>query len=232
MSSNTELDFLSIVAHDLKTPISAVKGFIELIEQAGPLTERQQHFSERAMMGLLRMERMVSDLLDYTRLQSEGMRLDILPCDMHPLVTDAITLQGEAATNRHITIEVDAPDNLQPVMGDMHLLSRVIHNLLSNAIKYNQESGRVRIALIDEGDALRMEIHDTGAGIPAEDLPRIFDRFYRSQSTVNREGNGLGLAIVKAIVEKHGGQIWAESEIDKGTSFIVRLPYNYNPANG
>jgi signal transduction histidine kinase len=225
MSSNTELDFLSIVAHDLKTPISAVKGFIDLIEQAGPLTERQQHFSERAMMGLLRMERMVNDLLDYTRLQSEGMRLDILPCDMKPLVSDAITLQGEAAANRHITIEIDAPDDLQPVMGDIHLLSRVVNNLLSNAIKYNEEGGQVRIVLQDNGDLLRMEMQDTGTGIPQEDLPRIFDRFYRSQSTLNREGNGLGLAIVKTIVEKHGGQIWAESEMSKGTMFVVTLPY-------
>lgn len=222
--SNNEPDFLSIVVHDLKTPIGAVKSFLELVEKVGKLNKKQQHFIERASLGLLRMEHMVNDLLDYTRLQTDEVLLNKVECDLKIMVADAIALQSEAAAKRNVDVRLDASESLPSVSGDPNMLSRVVNNLLSNAIKYNRENGRVIVRLKPEDAMLRMEVEDTGDGIMAEDLPRIFERFFRVQATRQREGSGLGLAIVKMIVDKHAGQIWAESEVGVGTKLIVLLP--------
>lgn len=222
--SNNEPDFLSIVVHDLKTPIGAVKSFLELVEKMGKLNSKQQHFLERANLGLLRMEHMVNDLLDYTRLQTDEAPLKQLACDLKLMVLEAVALQSEAAAKRNVDVQIDAIEPLPSVSGDPSMLSRVVSNLLSNAIKYNRENGQVVVRLKPEAAMLRMEVEDTGDGITAEDLPRIFERFFRVQATRQREGSGLGLAIVKMIVDKHAGQIWAESEVGSGTKMIVLLP--------
>ncbi len=224
MKQNSEMDFLGVVVHDLKTPLSAVKGFVELIEQAGSLNERQRHFSERAIAGLLKMESMISELLDYTRLES-GVPLKYTEVDLKVMIEEAVELQEDTARTNLIALQFTAVPDAGMLLGDARLLSRMVHNLLSNAIKYNRQQGVVRITLWQQEGSLYFDVEDTGEGIPPEDVPQVFKRYFRS-TTIDRkkEGNGLGLAIVQAVVERHGGDIQIQSELGVGTRFRVRLP--------
>lgn len=218
-----ERDIISIVAHDLKTPISSVKGFIELMEHAGPLTDMQKQFAEKALGGLERMEQLVVNLLDLSRIES-GLALQRVPCNLRELVQEAVEVVEALAFKRGIKIHFSGRGNYE-VMGDPHLLSQVVSNLLGNAIKYNHEQGEVFVALRMDGSAVRFEVRDTGIGIPQEDLPHVFRRFYRANVGSGKvEGSGLGLAIAEMVIEKHAGRIWVTSESGKGSTFSFTIP--------
>jgi len=227
MSSHEDFytDLISIVAHDLKTPISAVKGFIELVQQAGPLNDQQQHFSERALQSLQRMERLVVDLLEYTRISSDT-ELNPVECDLGVLIRESVEMLEEVAAKREIQFNIEMDDKNGLVMGDVRLLSQVVNNLLSNAVKYNKDGGSVWVTVSNTEQDLQVDVRDSGRGIPPEDLPKVFERFFRSKhnSGTKIEGSGLGLAIVDAIIQKHGGRIWVESEFGEGTTFSFTLP--------
>lgn len=223
-------DLLSIVAHDLKTPISAVKGFIELVQQAGPLTDQQKHFSDRALLSLQRMERLVADLLEYARLNS-ATRFDLAVCDVGALIREAVELLEETAARREISIRVSVETASPVAMADARLLSQVIHNLIGNAIKYNRDGGSVMARVSEGRGELRVDVQDTGVGIPADEVGRVFERFYRSRTSAGTrvEGSGLGLAIAQTIVKKHGGRIWVESVQGEGSTFSIALPRAVTP---
>ncbi len=218
-------DLISIVAHDLKTPISAVKGFIELVQQAGPLNDQQQHFSDRALLSLQRMERLVADLLEYTRLNS-ATRFDLVACDVGVLIREAVELLEANAARRDIAIQVTIDATNAVVMADARLMSQVIHNLIGNAVKYNQDGGLVSVRVSDAPGELRVDVKDTGVGIQPDDVGRVFERFYRAKGNAGTkvEGSGLGLAIAQTVVRKHGGRIWVESVQGEGSTFSFTLP--------
>lgn len=220
-------DLISIVAHDLKTPISAVKGFIELVQQAGPLNEQQTHFSERALSSLQRMENLVVDLLEYTRLNAES-QFDLMEFDLRTVILESLEMLEEVATRRQITIKPEISTDPIVVLADMRLLTQVINNLISNAIKYNRDGGLVTVKINRNPDGVRVDVEDTGVGIPQDDLQRVFDRFYRVKGNSGGgriEGSGLGLAIASTIIEKHKGRIWVESAEGKGSTFSFVLPW-------
>jgi signal transduction histidine kinase len=218
-------DLISVVAHDLKTPVSAVKGFIELVQQAGPLNKQQEHFSERALASLEKMERLIADLLEYTRINA-GLQFDPVECDLREMIAEAVEMLEEAAGRRQVTISVDVQSEAPLVKADVGLMAEVLNNLLSNAVKYNRDGGVVRVAIADDENQVRVEVHDTGVGIPPDDVERVFERFYRSRSNpgMKVEGSGLGLAIVETIIKRHSGRIWVTSTEGEGSVFSFVLP--------
>lgn len=221
-----DVDLINIFVHDLKTPLSAVKSYIELIQEYGELNDRQQHFSDRALDAVERVTRIVHDLLDFVRVESDTpLRTD--ECDIHLLVKEAIELVLAVANSKQVSIEVDIDPTLGELVADANLLQHVMINLLSNAVKYNKEGGQVFVRIHDERAFIRIDVQDTGRGISREDQKRVFDKFFRGKQKANEriEGNGLGLALTKSIVLKHGGHIWVESVQGKGSTFSFTLPH-------
>lgn len=224
-TNNSQADWLNTVAHDLKTPINFVRGCIELMQQLGPLNERQQQFAEKAMNGLVRMEHLVARLLDISWIDA-GMALDLQECDLSAIIYEAVDMLRESAESRQISLHVEVDERLGLIMGDPEWLQQVMDNLISNAVKYNRDGGQVWVRVVQDVDRVVVSVRDTGMGISAEDQPRVFERFFRAREGVARriEGSGLGLAITRAIVQKHGGHIWLESQPGEGAAFYLSLP--------
>ncbi len=218
-------DLLRVVAHEMKTPLNAIQGFIELIEMGGPLTERQKHFCDRALVGLDRMDHLISALLDMAKLEGD-LTLNFADCDLRSLIQITIDLVENLAARRGVRIYVDVAPDVEWVSGDPQWLGQVISNLLSNAIKYNRDDGEVWITVVNDPDFISISVRDTGYGISPDEQERVFNWFFRSR-TVDKskiEGTGLGLAITKSIVQKHHGHIWLESTLDVGSTFTFTLP--------
>ena len=219
-------EFLSIASHELKTPLTSLKGLTQLtrrrLERANLPIETHLGRMEQS---IVRMERLINDLLDVSRLESGKMALTLDRCDTTALC-EQVADEQTAATEREIVLDV--PEAPVIAMLDADRIHQVLTNLLSNAIKYSPPESLITIELNEVDDNLLLVVRDEGGGIPAEELPQIFDRFYRvpgiqvqSGSTV---GLGLGLYICREIVERHGGCIWAESAPSQGTAFFVSLP--------
>jgi len=232
---NDELpfDLLRLVAHEMKTPLNAVQGFIELIEHGGPLTDRQKHFCERALVGLDRMDHLVSALLEMAKLEGE-VHLNFADCDLRTLIQTTIDLVENIAARRGITIHVDIASDIGLISGDPQWLGQVLSNLLSNAIKYNRDNGEVWVTVANDSDFLAVSVRDTGYGIPLDEQERVFNWFFRSRQVDKSkiEGTGLGLAITKSIIQKHRGHIWLESTPDVGSTFSFTLPRRRRKIDG
>jgi signal transduction histidine kinase len=168
---------------------------------------------------------MVNNFLDLARLESGRTRLEQEPVNVEKLARESVMLLLPQANDGDISMHLHADSNLPIITGDEKRLKQVLVNLISNAIKYSQPGGRVEVSLSLFGDRLCVAVTDTGQGIPAQDLPRIFDKFYRvKRDEDTAKGTGLGLSIAKQVVEAHGGGIWAESEPDVGSTFTFTLP--------
>lgn len=218
-------DLLAVVAHDLKSPISAVRGYIELIQQAGALNEVQLKYCGRALAGLERMENLITALLDMARLE-KGEALEFADCNLGAIALSAVDLVESLLEQRGITISVQVDDDLSIVRGDRRLLGQVMNNLLTNAIKYNREGGAIAVQVSNQPDFVRVDISDNGVGIPETDQPFVFDQFFRAGNSAQTRasGSGLGLAIVKAIIQKHHGYIWVKSVEGEGSVFSFTIP--------
>jgi two-component system phosphate regulon sensor histidine kinase PhoR len=221
------IDFVANVSHELRTPLAAVLGALETVADAGKDEATTRRFLELAQRNAVRLQAIVSDLLELSSIESQASRMAVEPLGIgSPLRSAAAALAG-AAESKGVVLEVEplAPE-LPPVAGNHERLERVFTNLIENAIKYTPAGGRVRARARLAGRALEVEIEDDGIGIPAAHLPRVFERFYRVDRSRSREmgGTGLGLAIVKHIVRAHGGNVEVESEEGRGALFRVRLP--------
>lgn len=216
-------DLLSILAHDLRTPISSAKNFIELARQLGPLTDKQDEYIGKGLNALARMETLINDVSDMRRL-SRDVPLSLEPCDLRLLIGEAVSFLEGAAHG--VTTTTKMPDDLPEIPVDPNLMRQLLNNLIGNAIKYNREDGQVHITATEVDDYVQFTVQDTGYGIPADELEHIFEPFYRARNLTGRRiaGSGLGLAIVKLIVDKHNGEITVASTVDVGTTFTVKLP--------
>jgi len=216
---------MSVLAHDLRTPISSARSFLDLTRSAGALNDQQEAFMERAQLALSRMESLVNDVLEMSRL-GHGAALTQEPCDVRLLAGECVSVLEGMATASGVQVRRALPDDLPTVSGDPNLLRQMLDNLIGNAIKYNREGGTVDVSASADAQWVRVSVQDTGLGIPPEELEHIFDPFYRSSvSKENRiDGTGLGLAIAQAVAVRHGGAIEVESVLDKGTTFTVQLP--------
>ncbi len=219
-------DFVANVSHELRTPVATVRALVESL--LGGALERRET-AERFLRDLgretSRLSQLVEDLLALSRLEGGETVLRVEEFDLRELVEER--LEGKAKLAAEYGVEMDAATcgDLR-VAADRRLLATLLDNLLDNAVKYNRPGGRVSVGCRREGGALVLEVRDTGVGMPSEELPRIFERFYRIDRARSREtgGTGLGLSIVKHIVELHGGSVSVESEPGEGSAFYVRLP--------
>ncbi len=220
-----EFDLLNTFAHDLKTPLGAVRNFMDLVEQNGELNDKQQYFLRRADDAVDRMLRLINELLEYSRVGS-APKLTLAEVYLDRLVEDNIILLEGLLAQKRLRLHLDIDPDLSPVEGDARMLNNVITNLLVNAIKYNKPDGEIFVVMGNDSNMVRVTIRDTGIGIAEQDLPRIFDRFYRAKNRTSEkiEGTGLGLAIVKTVVQRHGGQVYASSTIGVGSTFSFTLP--------
>jgi signal transduction histidine kinase len=218
-------DFVVNASHELKTPVTAIQTLGDAIAvtlpkdpgRAASLVKRLNDESER-------LARLVNELLDLRRLEVAGP-LERTPVDLAEVLRLVVAEQLPRAEARGVTIEVEAPEGA-PVAGVHADLEAVVKNLVSNAVKYNREGGRVDVRLRTEGAQRILTVDDTGIGIRQQDLPRIFERFYRVDTARSRAtgGTGLGLSIVRHAVERHGGRVQVESTLGEGTTFTVTLP--------
>ncbi len=219
-------EFVSAASHDLRSPLTAIKGFADLMPTAGSLTEQQVYFLDKIHRGVEMIARLVSDLLDLGRIEAE-VRMDMEPCNLGAIVKQVVAGQQSHAELKQQTLEMQkiAPD-LPSVQGNPLRLGQVVSNLIGNAVKYTPEQGHISLSVIVEEGQVVVTVEDDGIGIPQYDIAHIFDKFYRVKSpdTDNIIGSGLGLSIVKSIIEKHQGCVWVRSQIGVGSAFTFVLP--------
>ena len=217
-------DFVNTVSHDLRSPLTAILGYVELIDRVGTVNEQQREFIRRVQISVHNITSLINDLLDLGRIEAGfDARKEIVP--FAGIIHFAVDGLKSRADEKSLELTLDIPEELPQVLGNPVRLRQLLNNLLANAIKYTPNHGKIRIYAHAEGGQIILQISDNGPGIPPADQPYIFDKFYRASNVPNdTPGTGLGLAIVKSIVENHLGRIWVESNIGQGTSFTVVLP--------
>jgi PAS domain S-box-containing protein len=220
--------FISIVSHELKTPLTSIRGFASLLiaERFGPLNDKQQHHLQIVRDQAESLSELINSLLDLSRIESGMLRLQREPVALERLLHACLIQFEDDAEQMGVRLETDIQEDLPPLFADRRYLAQVISNLVSNALKFSEGGGRVAIQARGAGAHCLMSVSDEGPGIAPQDLARIFDRFYQADSTDSRRqnGTGLGLTIAREFVRAHGGDIWAESETGKGATFFVALP--------
>ncbi|MHB1134862.1 MAG: PAS domain S-box protein [Chloroflexota bacterium] len=220
-------DFLRAVSHDLRQPLTVIQGQAQLLksrlERAG-LPARDIGGAEHIIASAKRMAKMIADLLEASRLEAGQMPLDLAPVDLHTLVVETLRQLHAPGVGKRVSVLV--PEEMLPAaLADAAAIERVLGNLVGNALKYSPAETQVDVRLGLQTDQLLVSVADQGRGIAAEDLPHLFERYYRARETRERhEGLGLGLYIARLIVEAHGGKIWVESEVGKGSTFSFSLP--------
>jgi signal transduction histidine kinase len=217
---------LADVSHELMTPLTAIRGYAETLTlpQFGPSAPDGQRYVHIIQEEVERIERLVGDLLDLARYDAAGVTLVIEDVAVSELFDRVVARHEQAAREKQVTIQVALPDEEMELRGDGRRLEQALQNLASNALRHTPSGGRVTLSAEQEARVTRLRVADTGAGIPAEHLPHIFDRFYKADPSRAATGSGLGLSIVKAIVERHGGRVSARSEPGAGTVFEIELP--------
>ncbi len=222
-------DFVSAVSHDLRSPLTTIQGFVDLLPAVGGLNEQQQAFLKKINRGIQDIAELIDDLLDIGRIEA-GMDWGTEPCDLTDVIISVVErLQHHAETKGQIlTMET----GLEPLMvqGSRPRLEQVLSNLIGNAIKYTPDGGEISVTSAVDGTFAIVSVEDNGIGIPLSEQPFIFDKFYRVQSaeTAGIGGTGLGLSIVKSIIEKHDGRVWVKSEPNSGSCFSFLLPLIQN----
>ncbi|HEY9855181.1 MAG TPA: ATP-binding protein [Stenomitos sp.] len=219
-------EFLGTVTHELRTPLTAIKGATWVLEQ-DRLSPQQGQMVRMVAHQADRLGRLISDVLDYTKLDSGTMRYQFELADVGELIERTVSGYAPIFAGRGIRWSLELASEPLPARFDPDKLTQVFVNLLSNALKFTPEGGEVTFRARRESDEIRLEVRDTGSGIPPEELDRIFTRFYQVDGGNARpaDGSGLGLAICRAIVEEgHQGRIWAQSRVGEGSSFFLSLP--------
>ncbi|WP_174729592.1 two-component system histidine kinase PnpS [Mesobacillus harenae] len=219
-------DFVANVSHELKTPITSIKGFSEtLLDGAMEDEASLEAFLSIILKESNRLQALIEELLDLSKMEQQGFRLTIHMLDINQELREILPILQGKAERKKIELKLEASDDSLLIEGDSDRLKQVFLNLISNAIAYTPEGGKVMVSVINETDTVTVQVKDTGIGIEQDELPRIFERFYRVDKARSRNsgGTGLGLAIVKHIVEAHKGTIEVSSEKDNGTTFSVKL---------
>ena len=226
-------DFISEMVHELRTPLMALVALSELLSRPELPAAKREEFAQTIQREARRLTHMTSSFLELSRLESGRVRLKQEPTLLPELIRDTVRVQEPQAAERGITITVDLPETLPTLMGDPDRIKQVILNLVSNAIKYNRPEGTITISAALKRDMIEVSVRDTGKGIPADAVEKLFKRFYRGPDTEGyTTGTGLGLSITQRIVQQHGGKIWLESTLGEGSSFYFTLPLQANIVPG
>ena len=218
-------DFISNISHELRTPLASLKALTETLQDSAlddpPATQR---FLSRMETEVDALGQMVEELLELTRIESGRVPLKMSPTPPNELIDKAVERLNVQAERAGLTVEIDCPPDLPLVLADATRLEQVIVNLLHNAIKFTPEGGSIHLRAKPQDDMVVFAVQDNGVGIAADDLPRIFERFYKADRARSSGGTGLGLAISRHLVEAHGGEIWAESVEGQGSTFFFSIP--------
>ncbi|HLO15886.1 MAG TPA: ATP-binding protein [Anaerolineales bacterium] len=217
-------EFVHTVSHDLRSPLTSVIGYAELVERAGPLTEQQREFISRIQDSIQHITSLINDLLDLGSIEAGiDTRREFVQLEGILRYTTEM-LRGQIKA-KHLKIRTEIAPALPALRANPIRLRQVLDNVVGNAIKYSNINGEIYISIHSEGNQVIFQVTDQGPGIPPADQPHIFDKFYRGTNIGSDvEGSGLGLSIVKNIVENHQGRVWVESTVGKGSSFFIVLP--------
>lgn len=227
-ANKAKSDFISLVAHELRVPMTSIKGYTDLMNAglAGPLSDQQKQFLEVIRRNLSRMSSLISDLSDINHIESGRMKFDLKSFDLRDVVVDVADSLRERIENRQQTLHIDIEDNLPLVYADTTRIAQVVSNLMSNANKYTQEGGEIRLRAWPNGRYAYVSIEDNGLGISEENQQKLFTQFFRAEDKEVREqaGWGLGLSIVRRMVEAQDGEITFESKLGQGSTFTFTIP--------
>lgn len=221
-------DFVANVSHELRTPLTSIVGYVETVLDTEPLSPAANEFLETVLKNASRMHRLTEDLLMLAKVERGDVILEPLPISAELLVRDALATVSGAPYAEDAKLEIGEITE-QRVLADEHAILQVLGNLLENALKYSSGMERMPHVIVSARpveNAVQFSVQDFGPGIPSEHLPRLFERFYRVEKARSREkgGTGLGLSIAKQLIEQHGGRIWVESDLGKGSTFLFTLP--------
>jgi PAS domain S-box-containing protein len=225
---NARDDTVSVVAHDLRNPVSAVKMLSAALLQRA----NAEHFSAESSEQLtlirqaaLQMDRLIQDLLDVTRVETGRLHLETTPLRAREVLDNALDTLRPLVSDAGLQLMEELPNDLPVVSVEEQRIAQVLSNLVGNSIKATPRDGRITVSARESDAALRVSVSDTGRGIPADQIAHVFDRFWQSAtSTIRSRGAGLGLPIARGIIEAHGGRMWAESEVGRGSTFYFTLP--------
>jgi len=229
---NERNNLLSMLAHDMKNPALAAKGFSErlLKGKVGLLNKRQEEYVRIINRELSRLEQLIMDFLDMSKFQSSTFKLNSISFNILLKIKNQTEAFRVEAENKNISLLLEFPElNMIQVDGDATQIDRVINNLVGNAIKYTGEGGKVKVKISRQNRNVLVQVQDTGIGISKEHLKHVFKPFYRI--TNDHSGSGLGLPIAQSIIEAHGGKLWVESKPGQGTTFSFTLPCNHTNPN-
>ncbi|MBI3990623.1 MAG: hypothetical protein HY350_00585 [Candidatus Omnitrophica bacterium] len=226
--SKRKTDFISSVSHELRTPLTSIKGYAAILieEKLGALPQAAKERLEKINRHSDELVHMVNDLLDIARIESGRQVMKMEEQDLKSIASSASDLIAIQCKNKNIDLITNIQQGLPSVIADRTQLERVFINLLGNAVKFTPEKGKITIKAHSEDNAIRVDISDTGIGIPQEALPMVFEEFYRVDNPINQQvkGTGLGLSLVKHIIQAHKGKIWVESKPGKGSTFSFTIP--------
>jgi signal transduction histidine kinase len=219
-------EFVADVSHELRTPIAALRMYTELQQEDDTDEATRREFRERSLEQIGRLEWLSTNLLDLSRIDAGIFPLDMREGDLRDPIQAVVQATSEVAMSRGIALDSRVPGEPVVARFDRERMIQLLNNLLGNAVKFTPRGGAVSVELTELDDATVIQVRDTGPGIPEDELPRIFDRFYRGTNTgdARASGSGLGLAIVRSIVEMHGGEIGVTSAVGRGSEFTIRLP--------
>ncbi len=224
-SENLRTEFMNIAAHELKSPVTPIKGYLELIESDKESNDRIKNWARIGLRNAERLLRLVNDILDVSRLDTDTMRFNMEKIDIKEVLNDAIEDFEAEIENKNLKFIKNIPKETLKILVDKYRLSQVLKNLLGNSIKFT-DFGSISISANKKDNFLYIEVEDTGIGISKDETQKVFSKFYQAYTGEDRknEGTGLGLFICKEIIKKHNGKIWAESEVGKGSKFTIKLP--------
>jgi signal transduction histidine kinase len=226
-------DFLADVSHELRTPIAALRTFNELLRDGATVdVEARREFLEQSQQQIDRLDWLATNLLELSKLDSGLVALELRADDLRSVVEDALAQAEPVGTRKGVTLASDVPTEPVRVRHDPQRIGQVLGNLMGNAIKFTPAGGRVTVSLRATDDGAELSISDTGVGIDPDELPQVFDRFFRGTkaSEERSTGSGLGLSIVRSIVDMHHGRVTIQSAPDKGTTATVTLPRDLHAA--
>lgn len=224
-------EFISAVSHELRTPLAIIKQLLELVydETVGPLVDKQKEVLVKARNNIDRLKNIIDELLDISRIEGKRLRLHYSVVNLNDLIQESEEFFKRLAAERSIELHYHLPKKEINIFIDAERIVQVISNLIGNAIKFTEENGKINVEVKMVDDKVRIGVIDTGIGIAKNDLPKLFGKFVQVSRSANAEkkGVGLGLSITKELVERHGGEIWAESELGVGSKFYFTLPLYY-----
>lgn len=225
-------EFVSTVSHDLRSPLTLMRGYATMLQMVGDLNDQQKTYANKIVLGVENMTRMVNNLLDLGRIEA-GVGLQIEKVTLAEVISQVVNSLQPQSVQKNIQLDYEIlSDLLVTIDADRALIQQAVYNLVENAVKYSSSGGEVKVSMRVSPNDTTVEVRDTGIGIAPLDLPHMFEKFYRSgrREAYQQRGTGLGLAIVKSIAERHGGKVWVESQLGKGSTFYFVLPFRQAPA--